>query len=681
MSDFQRIKSNVELMASKNAPPQDIDGYLATEGYTPEKFKSENSPSLGGTAVKYSAASGLANLADAIPNTLVNLANLGIAGYGVGKHVLTGSNDLPETISPDALSGWSKIGHETGLINDEYKPTTNAGRIVDFTTQAITGGGVRPGMVAKNLAAGMVKPVIRDVLAAAATGAAAGTAHAATHDINTGNQAVDNTIKAVAPLLAGMATGSIIASKGTGADRAAAAMQGLNNDKPIPWYKLDAGNNENVSPNIKLARALRALGDKEGTPVTDYEAIQAVTGINPKMQTQQRIAEQSDAAANTLTPMMQNRPKVNAALFKKIVDQITPEEARPDSVAGQVNKAAESAINNQRMAGNDQARPFYKSAEPTILSKAQESATVLDPAISYAIEHVVKDPFNSAYGMPKNTVGVIDAAKKHLDDIKGEAKNSGKNNLSSNAGSAAKNAAAIGDAAAPEYAIAREIVQKNMQENVEPMVNGQIGKLSETNAIEPIARAFLPRKPKDVNENVIAHTVEKLVAENPEIVKKLLGVDLRGDFNESNQGTNAMGASQFQKLISDNPQQKANLIQALKSSGVDPEGMTNMLDIFKAQGYKPSVNSATAANMDEAARLDGAISAVARPLQAIPKFVDQWRNSGASADLAKAMTTPYEGTGPMPIENLARMNGAYSPIQQQILISLLLANKAAREGQ
>lgn len=39
MADFDRIRRNVERMAGMNAPIEDIDGYLATEGLTPETFK------------------------------------------------------------------------------------------------------------------------------------------------------------------------------------------------------------------------------------------------------------------------------------------------------------------------------------------------------------------------------------------------------------------------------------------------------------------------------------------------------------------------------------------------------------------------------------------------------------------------------------------------------------------
>src|SRR4051794_31849229 len=76
---------------------------------------------------KNGVAKGAAGFGDLLPNTAVNLANLAIAGYGMGKSVLTGSSDLPDLIPSDALSGWSKLGHAAGVIDDDKDPTTGLG--------------------------------------------------------------------------------------------------------------------------------------------------------------------------------------------------------------------------------------------------------------------------------------------------------------------------------------------------------------------------------------------------------------------------------------------------------------------------------------------------------------------------------------------------------------------------
>ena len=55
--------------------------------------------------------------------------------------------------------------------------------------------------------------------------------------------------------------------------------------------------------------------------------------------------------------------------------------------------------------------------------------------------------------------------------------------------------------------------------------------------------------------------------------------------------------------------------------------------------------------------------------------LDSWRNGNAAADLSKALGSGARSVGD--IEELARMNGAYNPLQQQALINLLMANRPA----
>ena len=41
-SDFTRIRDNVQKMVDQSAPEEHIDGYLETEGFTPQEFKLAN---------------------------------------------------------------------------------------------------------------------------------------------------------------------------------------------------------------------------------------------------------------------------------------------------------------------------------------------------------------------------------------------------------------------------------------------------------------------------------------------------------------------------------------------------------------------------------------------------------------------------------------------------------------
>jgi hypothetical protein len=42
MSDFGRIRDNVQKMVDQQAPAEDIDGYLGSEGFTAPEFKLAN---------------------------------------------------------------------------------------------------------------------------------------------------------------------------------------------------------------------------------------------------------------------------------------------------------------------------------------------------------------------------------------------------------------------------------------------------------------------------------------------------------------------------------------------------------------------------------------------------------------------------------------------------------------
>jgi hypothetical protein len=623
--------------------------------------KSTAPPSRIGTFGN-SLVKGAAGFGDMIGNGLVNTSNLLIAGYGATKGAL-GGKDLPDLIPSDALSGYSKIGHATGLIKPEREPTDALGRVIDVTGQVIGGGGVNPAAAARSLSRGAVLPVVRDVVAATAGGVGAGLGAEAVRNVKTGSDTLDRTIKAIVPILTGAAPSAVLSSRGTAGDRTSAALSGVTEEQ------------------LRMAKAIQEKANAAGTPVTGYEAIQAVTGINPKMQTQQRVTEQSDAAA-PLTSMMQKRPENNAAYFERVAGGIAPKEALPDTLAGQLRTSAEGAINEARQSGNAAAKPYYDVARQTKLSPAQASATVFEPALNMAIEKVRKDPLNHAYGKPANSVEVIDAAKKYLDDIGSSASMSGKNSLASNAKSAALTAKNVGIAASPEYGTALQITADNMKNVVEPMKNSQVGKLSRSDEFKAQAGALLPENPMDVTPSVVDRTIRTVSQQDPDVVRKFLAQYLRGTFNESSGGgvgNNAFGGYQFAKKVADNPGQKENLIQALKSSGANPAGISDALDIFRAQGMKPPVNSATTANATEAAAMGQKkmIDAILHPVSVAPGYLagktDAWRNGMSTKEMAKALSDP---NSIQRLEELARANGTYNPLTQQMLAQMILASRA-----
>jgi peptidoglycan hydrolase-like protein with peptidoglycan-binding domain len=76
MDDFDRIKANVQLMADRQAPETEIDGYLQTEGLTPELFRAKataNTPRDFG----HPALNTIAGLMDTVVQPMETLGQMG----------------------------------------------------------------------------------------------------------------------------------------------------------------------------------------------------------------------------------------------------------------------------------------------------------------------------------------------------------------------------------------------------------------------------------------------------------------------------------------------------------------------------------------------------------------------------------------------------------------------------
>lgn len=605
---------------------------------------------------------GAASLVDTMTNAPENLYNLSKMATGTAL-TMAGRSDLapvvtaPPERAKDLLTQW-------GIIRPESEPTTAGGRVADMVGQAVGGGGVNPASVIRNGARGAILPIARDLTAAVASGAGSAIGQEFASKIDTGSESGNNALRIAAGMAGGSAPGMLLAARGTAGDRAAAALKGVTPEQ------------------MALAKALQDKARAAGSPVTGYEAIQAQTGLNPKMQTQQRIAEQSDSAAGTLTPMMQARPGANAQVAEGAFNQIAPVSQAPDTLAGRMASTAETAITDARQSGNAKAGPYYASTtgNPNArISSNDWNSLAGDPMVQKALTAVKNDPVYGVTNAPEGSVAWLDAAKKWMDDKSSAAQMGGENNAARMYKGATGQILGPVDAQFPDYAKARGIVAQNMRDVVTPMQEGQVGKLSRSDDFGKQAAALLPEKPLDVTPQVVRKTVDTLGTVDANIVPELIAQHLRGTFNESNGGgiaNNPMGGYNFAKKVADNPMQRENLIEALRASGKSPTPLIDSLDIFQAQGMKPPVNSATAANVAEGSLMGGArpLDLVTRPFSAVGRASDAWRNGWATKALAKALADPNSVER---LQELARTNGAHDPVKQQLLINLLLNQQSS----
>ena len=602
---------------------------------------------------------GAAGLVDSITNAPENVWNLSKMAFGAGATAL-GRPDLAQDVTPPPTRA-ADLLRKAGIIRDAAEPTTFGGRVVDMTGQTLGGGGLNPAAIGRAAVRGTALPIVRDLAAATGTGVGAGVGSELARNVDTGNESLDTAIKAGATLIGGGVGGLPLAARGTAGDRAAAATAGL------------------TPAQIAAAIKLQNQAKQAGVPLTGYESIQGITGLNPKMQTQQRVVEQSDAAGKALTPMMQARPGGNQALFDRTVEGISPSNPLPDTLAGTLQLAAKKSIDAARAEGNVKASPFYakSSNDPTVtIPSGDWNAIASDPAVAWALEQTKKNPLLGVQGAQPGSVQWLDAAKKFLDS-KGQAlAQSGDRFPAGQASAAAQRITATIDPLVPAYAKARSIIADNMRNNVEPMEASQVGKLSRSDEFAAQGNTLLPQKPLDVTPQVIDRTAKTINAQDPNIMRQFVAQFLRGNFNESNQanigGANVFGGSKFAAQVAGNSAQEANLMQALKSAGANPEQTQVALQIFRAQGMKPTVNSATTANATEGGLLNGGKLAdfATRPWRAIPGLLDNWRNGWAGQGLSGALS---DENSIERIMELSRTNGRYNPTQQQVMRGLLNA--------
>jgi hypothetical protein len=661
------------LADSAAAPPKTGLDYLAESGPAPKAAAPSPAPSSAPAKVPgnwdvfgNAVVKGVAGLGDMVGSTLVNAANLGIAGYGYAKG-LTGSKDLPDLIPPDALSGYKKLAEATGLTKPENEPQNGAQRVIDFTGQVMGGGGINPRSILRSAGEGTLLPLARDFATPTLGGVGGGLTAEAIRDNVDPDTWYGRLAAAVLPAATQFGASSITARPNIAGQRAA---QTTKNVTPQQWADADA-----------LAKKAAALG----APISAPEALIAVTGNNPGLSTLQRVTEQSTHGVNKLAPAYAQRPEQNRALFGDVASGIYPNQFDPGALSGEMQTAAQAAIDNARQAGNAKAAPFYAatSNNPTLTIPSSDwNSLTANPAVAWALQRVKGDPLLGVTNAQPGSLQWLDAAKKFLDSSANSSKQAGDNFPAGQASSAAKAITDAIDPIFPDYAKARSIIAKNRADVVEPMQQGQVGKLAGTDDFVGQAGALLPSKPMDVTPPVVAKTAATLA--DPELLRKFIRQHLEGNFNESAQdlqgGPNQFGGAKFAAQVAGNDTQRANLTQLLSSSGANPRGLLDALQVWRAQGTRPQPGSMTSFNNGELGLLSGEGSAAAmvgKPFQLPGLLMNKLNYAFATKDLAEAI----KPTG-MTVEKfreLARANGAYSP-SEQAAFAALLTSAASRSG-
>ena len=163
---------------------------------------------------------------------------------------------------------------------------------------------------------------------------------------------------------------------------------------------------------------------------------------------------------------------------------------------------------------------------------------------------------------------------------------------------------------APEYGQALGIGAGLRETQLEPLKVGPIGDISKTTDVGQQAAAIFPSEPRADFHTVAAQSVRRLSAKNPQAAEALAYDYLKTSldqaatrFKTTGEDTNA-GAG-FAARVAGTPETMKVLqgvMKALPSGQQRWEGLNKILEVFQAQQYRPTAQSADRARAEYAAR-------------------------------------------------------------------------------
>lgn len=581
-----------------------------------------------GKVMGQSAIKGVAGLGDIVGGFPKDVSNL----Y---EYFTTANAPVPQKSRP--VTGFLQ---REGVITPENEPNTPLLKALDFTTQLGVSGGLNPASMGRSLTTKPLLEASKDISAQFGRTTVAGGVGSATQQSMEGAGA--------GPIQQMIGTGLTMA--GTG------AVTGGVRSTPADIVNRQL---KGVTPEgMRLAELLQQESYKLGMPITGAEAIAQTTGQRG-LTTTQRFLEQAQPSQGTMNQFMANRPAGVQKGFGVTVEGISP-NAPTSATPMNLQQAGQQSVRGAEQGVTQSVAPFYQKGvnEMQTLQAGkvlpvmpnEVAALQRNPAIDDAINHVIKDKYSGATGLPATDPRVLDAAKKYLDaqytKFTDPLAGSLDKTKAGNAWGASRELDSYLSAKSPAYAQGSKNFEVAQKTQIQPIKAGPVGQIAEGNVGRDV---LMPPAPVALYPADIKRTAELLRRKNPEALPDWTRQNLEGIFNETTQklatGENQFGGPKFAATIAGNPQQRKNL-QALvtETGGMQAwQGFEKFLDVAEAQGQRMPANSATAFNEMVKGELGTGI--VSKGLSMFkPSNIVNWAENmqlGRNADLlAKMLTDP-----------------------------------------
>lgn len=363
--------------------------------------------------------------------------------------------------------------------------------------------------------------------------------------------------------------------------------------------------------DITRAGQLIEHAQTRGVVATWPEALSRVTG-QPILTDTQRILESHGQTRPQMQELFADRPAQIEQAARREFDNVGSTPAYPSTIGPAAGEAANETLNDVRRVINATAEPYYQRSANVLLTPAEMTHVRAIPGWTEARDAVRNGP--NAWrveNLPDNSVGFLNAVKKHFDEL---AENAGSkfNPARSHETQATREMQAsavrqIGEVKSTDYQIALEIGRRGRQESLEPLLQGPLGKLAKKDVTTQKAIAALfPENPVPGTHNEIHDAVSALVQRRPAAAEQLVRAHIEMVFNQAARdlqgGANQFAGAKFASKLVGGAQQRDNLqaaIMALPNGDARWRGFEHLLDIMAATGTRQPKGSLTAFNQLE----------------------------------------------------------------------------------
>jgi len=530
---------------------------------------------------------------------------------------------------------------EQGVITPEAEFKSPVGRVAGFTTELMASGGINPFSMSKAVATKPLLPATREIGSQVGRTAFQGIAGGSTSELM-------NNLGVESPVAQFLVTGGAMTAAGL-------PVGGL---RSTPADIVNR-NLKGVTPEqIRLAQLLQQDSIRMGMPITGAEAIAQVSGQRG-LTTTQRFLEQAEPSQGTMNQFMTGRPAGVEQGFGNVMQSVSP-RAPTSATPANLQQAGKDLISGAEKKLTASVTPFYKqgmtemqtlqSGKPLPILPNEVAALQKNPAIDDAINHVIKDKYSGATGLPANDPRVLDAAKQYLDAQYTRFTDPLAGSLDKRKAGVAFGGSRELDAylssKSPTYAQGSRNFEVAQKTQFDPMRKGPVGQIAEGNVGRDV---LMPPAPISLYPADIKRTADLLRRKDPNALPDWTRQNLEGIFNETTQnlssGQNQFGGPKFAATIAGNKQQRDNLRTLVTETGGMQawQGFEKFLDVAQAQGQRMPANSATAFNeMIKNELGTGVVSKALTPFK--PSNIVSWAENvqlGRNADmLAKMLTDP-----------------------------------------